>query len=56
MSDTHEVLKEDDDGLEILDEDGNPYFEPLDVDRMARKYANMGNDLTEENGIHGFWR
>ena len=42
--------------FEVLDEDGKPYFEPLDMDRLATKYANMGPDLTQKNGIHGFWR
>ena len=46
----------DDDLAEVLDEDGKPFFEPLDMDRMSRKYADIGDDLTEENGIHGFWR
>ncbi len=51
-----ETLVEDDDGLEILDEDGEPFFEALDMDRMARKYGSIGDDLTGNNGIHGFWR
>ena len=47
----------DDDYDEPLDEDGKPYFEPvMYIDRMMPKYADMGDDLTEENGIHGFWR
>ncbi|KAL9074709.1 MAG: hypothetical protein Q9161_002078 [Pseudevernia consocians] len=46
----------DDDLAEVLDEDGKPFFEPLDMDRMSRKYADIGDDLMEENGIHGFWR
>lgn len=42
---------------EVLDEDGQPFFEPhVDMDRMCEKYADFGDDLTEENGIHGFWR
>ena len=55
-SSTLEAHEEDDEGLEVLDEDGKPYFEPLDMDRMALKYASMGPDLTQKNGIHGFWR
>ena len=51
-----EAHEEDGEGLEVLDEDGKPYFEPLDMDKMAIKYANMGPDLTQKNGIHGFWR
>ena len=47
---------EDVDVPEVLDEDGKPYFEPLDMDRLCKKYADIGDDLTEENGIHGFWR
>ena len=49
-------LDDDDDVPEIFDADGKPFFEPLDMNRMAKKYANYGDDLTEENGIHGFWR
>lgn len=49
-------LDDEDDVPEILGEDGKPFFEPLDMNRMAKKYANDGDDLTEENGIHGFWR
>ena len=46
-----------DDLPEVLDEDGKPFFEPhVDMDRMIRKYANFGDDLAEENGIHGFWQ
>lgn len=41
---------------EVLDEDGNPYFQPFDLDEMLEKYVDYGDDLTEENGIHGFWR
>lgn len=46
----------DTDVPEMFDEDGKPFFEPLDMDRMSKKYADFGEDLTEENGIHGFWR
>ena len=56
MSNAIEVIEEDEDENEVLDEDGKPYFEPLDIDRMCKKYANFGDDLTVENGIHGFWR
>ena len=56
MSGGLERLDDDDDELQVLDEDGKPYFEPLDMDRLCKKYANFGNDLTAKNGIHGFWR
>lgn len=56
MSDALEVSDEDDNVFGVLDEDGKPFFEPLDMDRMSKKYARIGDDLTEENGIHGFWR
>ena len=56
MSNAVEVIEEDEDETEVLDEDGKPYFEPLDMDRMCMKYADFGDDLTGENGIHGFWR
>lgn len=56
VSDEHEMLDEDDNVLDVLDEDGKPFFEPLDMDRVSRKYADFGEDLTEESGIHGFWR
>ena len=57
MNGAAEVLDNEEDELpEILDEDGKPFFEPLDMDRMAKKYASWGQDLTENNGIHGFWR
>lgn len=51
-----EVPDEDFDELEVLDEDGKPYFEPLEMNRLLKKFADLGPDLTEENGIHGFWR
>ncbi len=47
---------EEDDVFGVLDEDGKPFFEPLDLDKVSKKYAGIGDDLTEENGIHGFWR
>ena len=53
-SDAIAVLDEFEDG--VLDEDGKPYFEPLELDRLCKKYADFGDDLTSENGIHGFWR
>ena len=56
LSDAFGGLDEDDNVPEVLDEDGNPFFEPLDMDRMAKKYADIGDDLTEESGVHGFWR
>ena len=56
MSDAFKGPDGDDDDLEELDEDGKPYFEPLDIDRLCKKYADIGDDLTEKNGIHGFWR
>ena len=57
-SDAFKVDDKDDDGLdEVLDEDGKPYFEPLEMNRLCKKYADLlGDDLTEKNGIHGFWR
>ena len=56
LSNAFEGLDEDDNVPEVLDEDGNPFFEPLDMDRMVKKYADIGDDLTEESGVHGFWR
>lgn len=56
MSGAHERFDEDDDELQVFDEDGNPYFDPLDMDRLCLKYADMGDDLTGETGIRGFWR
>ena len=56
LSNAFEGLDEDDDVLEVLDDDGHPFFEPLDIDRMIKKYADLGDDLTEECGVHGFWR
>lgn len=56
MSGAHERFDKDDDELQVFDEDGNTYFEPLDMDKLCKKYAHMGDDLTEKNGIHGFWR
>ena len=55
-SDAFEVHDNDDDELELLDEDGKPYFEPLELNRLCKKYADFEDDLTEKNGIHGFWR
>ena len=51
-----ESHSEDDDLLDILDEDGQPFFEPLDMDRMSKKYASFGEDSTGEEGIHDFER
>ena len=56
LSNAFEGLDEDDNVPEVLDEDGNPFFEPLDMNRMIKKYANIGDDLTEGSGVHGFWR
>ena len=56
LSNAFEGLDEDDNVPEVLDEDGNPFFEPLDMDRMIKKYADIGDELTEESGVHGFWR
>ena len=56
MANRIKAFDEDDDLSEILDEDGKPYFEPLDMNKMAKKYASFGEDLTAENGMHGFWR
>lgn len=56
ISDVPEVPEVDPyDVNEVLDEDGEPFFQPLDFERMIEKYADVGDDLTE-NGIHGFWR
>ena len=56
LNDAFGELDEGDNLPEVLDEDGNPFFEPLDMDRMVKKYADIGDGLTEESGIHGFWR
>ena len=55
-SNAFEGLDEDYNVPEVLDEAGNPFFEPLDMDRMIKKYAERGDDLTEESDVHGFWR
>ena len=56
LNDAFEGLDDDYNVPEVLDEDGNPFFEPLDMDRMIENYAELGDDLTEESGVHGFWR
>lgn len=59
MSDTLKMVNRDDDIPEVLDEHGKPFFDPLDTENMYKKYADYadcGDDVTEENGIHGFWR
>ena len=56
LNNAFERLDEDYDLPEVLDEDGNPFFEPLDMDRMIKKYAELGDDFTEESDVHGFWR
>lgn len=32
---------------EVLDEDGEPYFQPLDFERVIKKYADLGVDPRE---------
>ena len=56
LNNAFEGLDEDDNVPEVLDEDGNPFFEPLDMDSMIKKYADIKDDLTEESDVHGFWR
>ena len=56
LNDAFEGLDDDYNVPEVLDEDGKPFFEPLDMDGMIKKYAELGDDLTEESGVHGFWR
>lgn len=57
INDLPKASEKDPYGLdEVLDEDGKPFFQPFDLDEMLEKYVDYGDDLTEENGIHGFWR
>ena len=34
---------------EVLDENGEPYFQPLDFERVIKKYADLGLDPREDS-------
>lgn len=47
-NDMPEMPEQDPYGLdEVLDDDGEPYFQPLDLERVFKKYADLGLDPRE---------